>query len=156
MYIFHFGVLNYFCFLLHWITKYYRCCLELSCSQTTTKYCCGKMLLQCFISSQNRQLIEQLNREFENKQCFPVCCAHVRVTCPVQRPTTRSAIKVSSVSPERWLTITPQPFSWASLHLRAGDNMTKCDAHLYTLHTLCMNPCANVYASYTRKNQLTP
>lgn len=30
-------------------------------------------------------------------------------TCPVQSPTTRSAMNVSSVSPERWLTITPQP-----------------------------------------------
>jgi hypothetical protein len=28
---------------------------------------------------------------------------------PVQRPTTKSAINVSSVSPLRWLTITPQP-----------------------------------------------
>ena len=27
----------------------------------------------------------------------------------MQSPTTRSAMKVSSVSPERWLTITPQP-----------------------------------------------
>lgn len=52
-------------------------------------------------------------------------CVGMCVTCPVQRPTTRSAIKVSSVSPERWLTITPQPFSWASLHLRGsgGINM---------------------------------
>lgn len=32
-------------------------------------------------------------------------------TCPVASPTTRSAIKVSSVSPERWDTITPQSFS---------------------------------------------
>lgn len=39
-------------------------------------------------------------------------------TCPVQSPTTRSAMKVSSVSPERWLTITPHPLAWASLHLR--------------------------------------
>ena len=39
-------------------------------------------------------------------------------TCPVQRPTTRSAINVSSVSPLRWLTITPQPLRWASLHLK--------------------------------------
>lgn len=31
-------------------------------------------------------------------------------TWPVQSPTTRSAMKVSSVSPERWLTITPQPW----------------------------------------------
>lgn len=38
-------------------------------------------------------------------------------TCPVHRPTTRSAMKVSSVSPERWLTITPQPLLWAILHL---------------------------------------
>lgn len=38
-------------------------------------------------------------------------------TCPVQRPTTRSAMKVSSVSPERWLTITPQPLLWAILQL---------------------------------------
>lgn len=27
-------------------------------------------------------------------------------------------MKVSSVSPERWLTITPQPFCWAILHLQ--------------------------------------
>lgn len=40
------------------------------------------------------------------------------LTCPVQSPTTRSAMKVSSVSPERWLTITPQPFAWANLHLK--------------------------------------
>lgn len=38
-------------------------------------------------------------------------------TCPVQSPTTRSAMNVSSVSPERWLTITPQPLDWASLQL---------------------------------------
>ncbi len=36
--------------------------------------------------------------------------------CPVARPTTRSAMKVSSVSPLRWLTITPQPAACASLH----------------------------------------
>lgn len=41
----------------------------------------------------------------------------MKLTCPVHKPTTKSAIKVSSVSPERWLTITPQPFSWAFLHL---------------------------------------
>merc|ERR1712151_785506 len=29
--------------------------------------------------------------------------------CPVRRPTTRSAMKESSVSPDRWETITPQP-----------------------------------------------
>merc|ERR1740123_2940776 len=29
---------------------------------------------------------------------------------PVLRPTTRSAMKESSVSPDRWDTITPQPF----------------------------------------------
>lgn len=40
------------------------------------------------------------------------------LTCPVQRPTTRSAMKVSSVSPERWLTITPQPLVWANLQLK--------------------------------------
>lgn len=40
------------------------------------------------------------------------------ITCPVHKPTTKSAIKVSSVSPDRWLTITPQPFCWAILHLR--------------------------------------
>ena len=33
-------------------------------------------------------------------------------TCPVQRPTTRSAMNVSSVSPDLWDTITPQPLSW--------------------------------------------
>jgi len=33
---------------------------------------------------------------------------------PAFSPTTRSAMKVSSVSPLRWLTITPHPFCWAS------------------------------------------
>ena len=37
-------------------------------------------------------------------------------TCPVESPTTRSAMKVSSVSPDLWETITPQPLAWASLH----------------------------------------
>jgi len=64
--------------------------------------------------------------EKENEKHF--LCSCVCVTCPVQRPTTRSAIKVSSVSPERWLTITPQPFSWASLHLR-GTNRAKKHIH---------------------------
>jgi len=36
-------------------------------------------------------------------------------TCPVESPTTRSAIKVSSVSPERWDTMVPQPFDFAKL-----------------------------------------
>lgn len=35
-------------------------------------------------------------------------------TCPVANPTTKSAINVSSVSPERWETITPQPLLRAS------------------------------------------
>lgn len=42
---------------------------------------------------------------------------NILITCPVQSPTTKSAMKVSSVSPERWLTITPHPLSWAILHL---------------------------------------
>ena len=46
------------------------------------------------------------------------------LTCPVQRPTTRSAMKVSSVSPERWDTMTPQPLDWASLHLRKDTSQT--------------------------------
>lgn len=54
-------------------------------------------------------------------------------TCPVQSPTTRSEMKVSSVSPERWLTITPQPLLWASLHLathqkKRQKKMIKTDA----------------------------
>lgn len=48
-----------------------------------------------------------------------IYCSHT-LTWPVQRPTTKSAMKVSSVSPERWLTITPQPLDWASLQLRDG------------------------------------
>merc|ERR1712100_233428 len=36
--------------------------------------------------------------------------------CPVRKPTTKSAMKVSSVSPERCDTITPQPCSWLILH----------------------------------------
>ena len=39
-----------------------------------------------------------------------------KLTCPVQRPTTRSAMVVSSVSPDLWDTITPQPFCCESLH----------------------------------------
>lgn len=53
-------------------------------------------------------------------------------TWPVQRPTTRSAMKVSSVSPERWLTITPQPLDWASLQLqerkRSSSHCALCPA----------------------------
>jgi len=30
-------------------------------------------------------------------------------TCPLANPTDRSAMRLSSVSPLRWLTITPQP-----------------------------------------------
>ena len=50
-------------------------------------------------------------------------------TWPVQSPTTRSEMNVSSVSPERWLTITPQPLLWASLHLHTSH------AHTHT-HTV--------------------
>ena len=32
---------------------------------------------------------------------------------PVERPTARSAMKLSSVSPERWLVMTPQPAALA-------------------------------------------
>lgn len=66
-------------------------------------------------------------RKTEQGESRRVC---VCVTCPVQRPTTRSAIKVSSVSPERWLTITPQPFSWASLQLKEGNDVSLCSANL--------------------------
>ena len=48
-------------------------------------------------------------------------------TCPVQSPTTRSAMKVSSVSPERCDTMTPHPLDWASLHLKSGNNPDGCD-----------------------------
>jgi hypothetical protein len=41
------------------------------------------------------------------------------LTCPVPKPTTRSAMKESSVSPLRWLTITAQPAPRAKLHLEA-------------------------------------
>jgi len=34
---------------------------------------------------------------------------------PVRRPTTKSAMVLSSVSPERWETITPHPAAWAVL-----------------------------------------
>ena len=37
-------------------------------------------------------------------------------TCPVLSPTTRSAMKVSSVSPLRCDTITPHPAAWDILH----------------------------------------
>lgn len=50
-------------------------------------------------------------------------------TWPVQSPTTRSAMKVSSVSPERWLTITPHPLDWAILQLNNVKPKQK------TLHT---------------------
>ena len=39
-----------------------------------------------------------------------------KLTCPVHRPTTRSAMKQSSVSPERWDTITPHPAACDILH----------------------------------------
>lgn len=42
-------------------------------------------------------------------------------------------MNVSSVSPERWLTMTPQPFSWASLHLHAH---TSTDPQPLTLSAL--------------------
>ena len=35
---------------------------------------------------------------------------------PVQRPTTKSAMNVSSVSPDLCDTMTPQPQDWANLH----------------------------------------
>lgn len=53
--------------------------------------------------------------------CYILC----EFTCPVHNPTTKSAMKVSSVSPERWLTITPHPFFWAILHLW-GEMFTQC------------------------------
>ena len=36
--------------------------------------------------------------------------------CPVPNPTTRSAMNVSSVSPDLWLTITPMPFFYDNRH----------------------------------------
>lgn len=56
----------------------------------------------------------------------PQICVRVRelLTCPVHSPTTRSAMKVSSVSPERCDTMTPHPLDWASLHLGARENQT--------------------------------
>lgn len=59
-----------------------------------------------------------------DKRVFGKSC-----TWPVQSPTTRSAMKVSSVSPERWLTITPHPLDWAILQLNNGKPNQK------TLHT---------------------
>ena len=38
---------------------------------------------------------------------------------PVERPTARSAMDVSSVSPDRWLVMTPQPLAWKNT---ANDN----------------------------------
>lgn len=70
----------------------------------------------------------------------------VSLTCPVHRPTTRSAMKVSSVSPERWLTITPQPFSWASLHLRAAGSTDGVHALTCTPPVRACTLCTNVYA----------
>lgn len=55
-------------------------------------------------------------------------------TCPVHKPTTKSAIKVSSVSPERWLTITPQPFSCAILHLWGGRVRQSSSSHYRSLY----------------------
>lgn len=37
-------------------------------------------------------------------------------------------MKVSSVSPERWDTMTPHPLDWASLHLEAGNNLDAADS----------------------------
>lgn len=59
--------------------------------------------------------------------------AWVSPTCPVHSPTTRSAMKVSSVSPDRWLTITPQPFSWANLQLQGARNAIS-SPHSYNHH----------------------
>jgi hypothetical protein len=41
----------------------------------------------------------------------------VALTCPLAKPTAKSAMKLSSVSPLLWLTITPQP---AALESRAA------------------------------------
>ena len=38
--------------------------------------------------------------------------------CPVQSPTTRSAMKQSSVSPDRWETMVPQPEKYLIDHSR--------------------------------------
>lgn len=57
----------------------------------------------------------------------------LRLTWPAHNPTTKSAINVSSVSPLRWLTITPQPLSWASLHLRKRrESETTNKQHVFT------------------------
>jgi hypothetical protein len=42
-------------------------------------------------------------------------CNLILITCPVANPTTKSAMNVSSVSPERCETITPQPFFRANV-----------------------------------------
>lgn len=72
-------------------------------------------------------------------------------TWPVQRPTTRSAMKVSSVSPERWLTITPQPLDWASLQL---EEISKVSHHPHLHSSLCSGETAKhwVFPDLARQN----
>lgn len=129
--------------LLHWIRKYYRC-FALSCFLTELLW--WNVSAVFYIRIEN--LLYEKWRMDSASRC--VVCMWEWLTCPVQRPTTRSAIKVSSVSPERWLTITPQPFSWASLHLRAGGAQIWC---MLSHRCMCMDASANFCASiYTQKS----
>lgn len=72
-------------------------------------------------------------------------------TCPVHSPTTRSAMKVSSVSPDRWLTITPHSFSWANLQLQGVRNAVSSSySYNHHLHRVrSRDPLLPLPASYT-------
>lgn len=70
----------------------------------------------CSVLCLNRSKIKNLTRQFHHNGARERLYMRKekryvdRFTCPVPRPTTRSAMVVSSVSPLRWDTITPQSF----------------------------------------------
>ena len=79
-----------------------------------------------------------------------------RSTCPVPRPTTRSAMNVSSVSPLRWETMHPHPAACAILHA-SMDSVTDpiwLTFRRRQLHAFFSMPCFTLLGFVTRRSSL--
>lgn len=80
--------------------------------------CRKSIIIQCSCLVPIQEMLSQFLLEiviFPRYVCEGDIWTQWMTTCPVDRPTTRSAMKVSSVSPERWDTMVPQPFDFARL-----------------------------------------
>ena len=66
----------------------------------------GEASVCTFMDEENLEIGEDENKGERGKSS--------KLTCPLANPTDRSAIKLSSVSPLRWLTMTPHPAAFES------------------------------------------